>query len=150
MYFHTLRSQALAISLKYFKTYVTYIYILLSCVVSSFWTAYTYLVFQQKRIQNPFKHLRWSVFASTANYFKLLAVRAKHYILDAWRGSEYACVQIESNNVLCHHNKRLMGYFEFLYGLAIICLPLIIPEKLRWQHLFQNPVKAETHPLYFS
>ena len=108
------------------------------------------LFYNRNLFKTPFKHLRWSVFASTANYFKLLAVCAKHSILDAWRGSEYACVQIESNNILCHHNKRLMGYFEFLYGLEIICLPLIIPEKLHWQHLFQNPVKAEIHPLYFS
>ena len=50
-------------------------------------------------------------------------------ILDAWRGSESASVQIASNNVLCHHNKRLMGYFEFLYGSWIIWLPLNIPEK---------------------
>ena len=31
-----------------------------------------------------------------------------------------------------------MGYFEFLYGSGIICLPLNIPEKLHWQHLFQR------------
>ena len=71
-------------------------------------------------------------------------------ILDAWRGSEYACVQISSNNILCYHNKRLMGYFEFLYGSGIICLPLNIPEKLHWQHIFEKPEEAETHRLYLS
>ena len=71
-------------------------------------------------------------------------------ILDAWRGSEYACVQISSNNILCHHNKRLMGYFEFLYGSVIICLPLNIPEKLHWQHLFEKPEETGIHRLYLS
>ena len=61
-----------------------------------------------------------------------------HSILDSWRGSEYACVQIASNNVLCHHNKHLMRYFEFLHGSGIIVLPLNIPGKLHWQHLFEK------------
>ena len=43
-----------------------------------------------------------------------------------------------------------MGYFEFLYGSGIICLPLNIPEKIHWQHLFEKPEEAETHHLYFS
>ena len=59
-------------------------------------------------------------------------------------GSEYVCIQHASNNVLCHHQKRLMGYFEFLYDSGIICLPLNIPEELHWQHLFENPEEAET------
>ena len=58
----------------------------------------------------------------------------KRSILDTWRGSEYACVQIALGNVLCHHNKHLMRYFEFLIGSRIICLPLNISEKLHWQH----------------
>ena len=33
-------------------------------------------------------------------------------MLDGWRGSEYACVQMASGNVLGHRNKQLMGYFE--------------------------------------
>ena len=45
------------ISLKLFKTYITYIYILLSGVEGAFWISYTCLAFQQKH-----KHLRWSVF----------------------------------------------------------------------------------------
>ena len=72
----------------------------------------------------------------------------KHSILDAWMGSEYACVQNASNNVLCHHNKRLMGYFEFLCGAGIICFPLNIPEKLHWRHLSEKPDEAESHLLY--
>ena len=59
----------------------------------------------------------------------------KHSILDAWRGSEEACVQIAPGNVLRHHNKHLMGYLEFLHGWRIICLALNIAEKLHWQHL---------------
>ena len=42
----------------------------------------------------------------------------KHYILDAWTGSEYI-----------HHNIHLMGYFEFLHGSRVICLPLNISEN---------------------
>ena len=60
-------------------------------------------------------------------------------------GSEYACVQNGSNDVLCHHNKRLMGYFQFLHGSGIICLLLNIPEKSHWQHLLEKPEEAETH-----
>ena len=43
-----------------------------------------------------------------------------------------------------------MGYFEFLYGSGIICLPLNIPEKLHWQHLFEKPEEVEIHCLYLS
>ena len=56
----------------------------------------------------------------------------KHSILDAWRGSEYVYAQIAPGNVLCHHNKHLMGYFEFLHGSRIICL--------KWLRLDSNPV----------
>ena len=65
-------------------------------------------------------------------------------------GSEYACLQIAPNNVLCHLNKHLMGYFEFPDGLRIICVPLNIPEKMHLQHLFENPEEAETHCLHLS
>ena len=141
--------------MKYFKTYTTFIYILLSGIESSFWTPYTCLAFQQKHIhQNSFKHLRWSVFACPVNDFKPFGHKKlfshKNSILDAWRGSEYACAQIAPNNVLCHHNKRLMKYFKFLYGSGIICLLLNIPEKLHWQHLFEKPEKVETHRFYLS
>ena len=54
-----------------------------------------------------FKHLRWSVFACPVNDIKSLIVYAKKLILDSWRGSEYACVQIAPNNILCHHDKNL-------------------------------------------
>ena len=56
----------------------------------------------------------------------------KHSILDGWRGSEYVYAQIAPGNVLCHHNKHLMGYFEFLHGSRIICL--------KWLRLDSNPV----------
>ena len=69
-------------------------------------------------------------------------------MLDDWRGSEYACVQTASNNVLCHQCKHLMGYFEFLYGSDIIFLLLIIPEKLHRQYLVKKPEEAETDVLF--
>ena len=65
----------------------------------------------------------------------------KYSILDAWRGSEFACVQIAPDNVLCHHNKNQVGYFEFLNGSRIIYLPL------NWQHLLEKLREAETHRL---
>ena len=74
----------------------------------------------------------------------------KHSILYVWQGSKYACVQIASNNVLSHHNKRVMGYFESLYGLGIICLLLNFSEKLHWQHLIEKSEEAETHQFYLS
>ena len=53
-----------------------------------------------------------------------------------------ACVQI-APNVFYHHNKHLMEYFEFLHGSMIICIPLNIPGKLHWQHLFEKSKKTE-------
>ena len=74
----------------------------------------------------------------------------KHSILDAWRSSEYACVQIVCNNSLHHHIKHLMGYFEFLYGSRIIYLPLNMSEKLYYHHFFEEVElnEAETHCLH--
>ena len=43
-----------------------------------------------------------------------------------------------------------MGYFKFLHGSKIIWLPFNVPEKLFWQHLFQEPEETETHSLYLS
>ena len=61
-----------------------------------------------------------------------------------------ACVQI-APNVLYHHNKHLMGYFEFLHGSMIICIPLNIPGKLYWQHLIEESKKGrEYHCIYLS
>ena len=84
-------------------------------------------------MQNPFKHLRWCAFVYPVNDFKLLTVYAKHSLLDVWRGSECACVQIAPGNVLCNNSKHLMGYFEFINSASIICLPLNISENLHWQ-----------------
>ena len=78
-----------------------------------------------------------------------LRVQVKHSTLDAWIGSEYVCVQIASSNVLCHHNKLLMGYFQLLYSLGIISLPFNIPE-LHWQHLFEKSEEVETRCFYLS
>ena len=56
--------------------YITYIdiYHILSGIHSSFWAPYSSLAFQQKHIQNPFKHLRWSVFSCPVNDFKSLTI----------------------------------------------------------------------------
>ena len=34
------------------------------------------------------------------------------YFIVYRNSTEYACIQIAPDNVLCHHNKHLMGYFE--------------------------------------
>ena len=57
--------------------HITYIYKLISGAESCFCTLYTCLVLQQRHIQNPFKHLRRSVFACPVNDFKPLTVYAK-------------------------------------------------------------------------
>ena len=67
----------------------------------------------------------------------------KHSILNIWKGSEYVCAQIASGIVLCHHNKHLMGYFEFLHGLRVICVPLNISEKWNWQHFSEKLEETE-------
>ena len=43
-----------------------------------------------------------------------------------------------------------MGYFEFLHGPRIICLPLNISEKLHQQNVFQKLEKTETHRLHLN
>ena len=82
------------------------------------------------------------------NDFKLLNVYTKHFILDTWRVSEYAFVQIAPGNVLCDHNKYLMVCFEFLHGSRIICLPLNISKKLQWHYVFEKLEKAEIYRLH--
>ena len=136
--------------MEFSQTYITYIYIFLSRVEISFWTPYTCLAFSQKHIQNTFKHLRWNVFVCPVNDFKPLIACPKTLHLKCIKRCTYVCVQIASNNVSYHHNKRLMGYFKLLYDSGIICLPLNIPEKLHWPHLFEKPEDAETQRLYFS
>ena len=74
----------------------------------------------------------------------------KHSISDVWKGSKYVFVQIAPDNVLGHHNKHLMVYFEFLHVSRIICLHLNISEKLHWHHLFEKQEEAETHRLHLS
>ena len=59
-----------------------------------------------------------------------------------------ACIQITPGNVLCHHSKHLMGYFEFLHGSRIICLCMSISEKLHWQYVSKKLEEAETHCLH--
>ena len=98
--------------MKYFKTYITYIFILLSDVKSYFWTPYNCLTFQQKHIQNPLKHLRWRVIACQVNDFKLLTVCAKALHLRCFNGFGICVRSNASNNVLCHHKKRLMEVFR--------------------------------------
>ena len=150
------------------------IYILHFTVDISICIPYTCIVSQRRRIQNPFKHLRWVVslchfklltdyakhcvlnvwrnsedrWVVSSCHFKLLTDYAKQCVLNFWRGSEDNCVQIGPANVLCHYNENLMEYFKFLYGLRIIILIINIAEKLQWQHLFKMLGQAGTHRLH--
>ena len=72
----------------------------------------------------------------------------KHFILDAWRSSEYACVQIAPDNVLCDHNKQLMGYFVFLPWIEDSLPFFSISEKMYWQHVFKKLEEEENHRLH--
>ena len=74
----------------------------------------------------------------------------KHSILDGLRGSDTPAFRLHLIMFLCHHNKYLMGYFEFLHGSRLICLPLNILEKLHRQYLFEKPEEAEAYHLYLS
>ena len=83
------------------------------------------------------------------NILFLQESRLRHSTNKTQSGSASACFRI-APNVSWHHNKHLMGYFKFLLGSRIICLPFNIPENLYWQHLFQKREEAETHSLYLS
>ena len=61
---------------------------------------------ERRRIQNLFKHLRWSVFAQTVNVLKLLTGHTKHSILDVWRGSEYASAEKQGRCKVSKNNSR--------------------------------------------
>ena len=125
---------------------MAYIYVLVNRVESSFCTSCTCLVFQQRCIQNPFNHLRWSIFAFPINKFNLLTVYAKTHSLRCLKGFRISD-QIAPGNVLCHHSKHLMGYFKFQHDSNIICIPLNSSEKLATIS-FEKLEEAETHYLY--
>ena len=50
----------------------------------------------------------------------------------------YTCLvfQMVPGNVLFHHNRHLMGYFEFWHGSRMN--PLNISKRLHWQYLFKK------------
>ena len=64
--------------------------------------------------------------------------------------------RLHPGNVLCHHSKHLMGYFEFLNGSRIIRLLFNISEKLQWQNVFEKleeealSTKRELPPFFHS
>ena len=52
------------------------------------------------------------LFAKTANYWKLLTVFAKKFILDVWQGSRYASAQQQANTCfqVLSKNKIISKY----------------------------------------
>ena len=61
---------------------------------------------EHRRTQNPFKHLRWTVFAKTVNTLKSLLDTQKSSVLDVWRGSEYASAAKLGRCKVCNKNSR--------------------------------------------
>ena len=117
------------ISLKYFKT--CHVHLHYTQQGREFFLDTLHLpYFSAEAYSEPLQTSKMECFVCPVNNFKTLTVCAKTLHLKCLKSSEYACVQISSNNVFCHHKKRLKGYFEFLYGSRIICSPLNVPEKL--------------------
>ena len=84
---------------------------------------------QQRRIQNPAKHLRYSVLQKKVNYWKPLTIFEKCSILEVWQGSEYTSAQKYTGqkkyNILgCYtcsfdsdfHHLRFTGSQRWLHG----------------------------------
>ena len=136
--------------MKYFKTDLVHLFTLYWAASRVLFAHLTPVLFFSRGIFKTPSISKMECFACPVNDFNQLTVYTKHSILDAWKGSEYACSGIAPNNVLCHHNRHLMGYFEFLHCSRIICLPLNIPEKFHWQYLFEKLEEAEIHHLYFN
>ena len=61
---------------------------------------------ERRRIQNLFKHLRWSVFTLTVNGLKSLTGHANHSFLDVWKGSEYASSEKQGRCNMFKKNSR--------------------------------------------
>ena len=52
--------------------------------------------------------------------------------------------QMAPGNVLYHHNRNLVGHFDYLHGSRMICFPSSTSEKLHYQRFFENAGDAET------
>ena len=72
-----------------------------------------------RRTQNPFKHLRWSVFAQTVSNIKSLTGYAKNSILDSWKGSEYASAAKQGRCKVCKKNSR-RRYVKYIYMICVL------------------------------
>ena len=59
-------------------------------------------------------------------------------------------VQISPGNVLCHHNKHLMGYFEYLHDLRILHLPLDIQKIALTASLRKARIDSDSSPSFLS
>ena len=135
--------------------YVVYIYVLFSgvkllCTFTFYLDTSHLLCFSAEAYSEPSQVSKAERFACLFNDFKSLTVFSLTLHLRCLKRS-WICLNSDCTwHVLCHHNKHLMKYFKFLYDLGIIWIPLNIPEKLRWQHLFKMPEEAETHRLYLS
>ena len=115
--------------MKYFKKYITYTYKLLAASRILFVHLTPALLFSRSIVKTP-SNIYGKVFLRvqlTTLSRELFAQRQS--IFDAWRGFEYAYVQAASKNVLSHHTKRLMRYFQFLYGSGIICFLWIFQKN---------------------
>ena len=73
----------------------------------------------QRRIQNPVKHLKWSVLQKIVNGFQLLTIFAKHSILDVWQGfktvSVISSAPLTNQNItILSNNRNLTSYGHYI------------------------------------
>ena len=68
----------------------------------------------QRCRQNYVKHLKWCFFSKIVNDIKPLTIWANSFILEVWRGSNYAsALQISKLDIFCENCERLK-FFLFL------------------------------------
>ena len=76
---------------------------------------------ERRRTQNPFNHLRWSVFAQIVTSLRLLTGYAKDSILDVSGDSEYASAVKQGRRKASKKNSR-RRYVS--YNLCDVCFEI--------------------------
>ena len=70
----------------------------------------------QKRIQNPVKHLRWSILQKIFRDFYLLTIFTKQSISSVWQGSEYASGTLKVDK----NFKQLLKFICFIDSKVVL------------------------------
>ena len=99
---------------------------------------------EQRRTQNPFKNLRWSVFAQTINTLKLLTEYVKKIHLRCLKGCEYGSAAKQGRCKVCKKNSRCR-YLKYkstwcvFWNISMI-LASIWLRNVRFQNLWISSV----------